>query len=192
MTATALIVIDAQESFRQRPYWSEIDLPEYLAKQQALIDGCVARGVPVVRIFHVEAQGPFSPASGYVDTLAELSISPDVTFHKHYHSALAGTPLAAWLVARGIGRLIVSGIRTEQCCETTTRHASDSGLDVDYVTEATLTFAMTHPGSGRTYSPREIKERTELVLADRFARIATVADTLAALDVARQGAAEAA
>jgi nicotinamidase-related amidase len=74
--------------------------------------------------------------------------------------------------------VIVSGIRTEQCCETTTRHASDSGYKVDYVTEATLTFPMVHPKTGRTFSAEEIKEKTELVLGDRFARIATVEHAL--------------
>ena len=99
-------------------------------------------------------------------------------FHKSKHSALVGTGLDTWLTQRGIRRLIVSGIRTEQCCETTSRHASDRGWAVDYVTGATLTFAMTHPG-GQRFSPAEIKERTELVLAGRFARIATVEEALA-------------
>ena len=184
MSTTALIVIDVQESFRHRPYWSENDLPGYLARQQELIDGCAARGVPVVQIFHVSPDGDFSLASGNVRTMDGLAIAPDAIFYKHQHSALAGTDLAAWLIARGIGRLIVSGIRTEQCCETTTRHASDSGFIVDYVSEATLTFPMTHARSGRVYSPREIRERTELVLEERFARIATVEQALAALPAA--------
>ena len=83
-----------------------------------------------------------------------------------------------WLTERGIRRLIISGIRTEQCCETTTRHASDSGYAVDYVGEATLTFAMTDR-HGRQWSPAEIRARTELVLDQRFARIATVEQALA-------------
>ena len=74
--------------------------------------------------------------------------------------------------------MIVSGIRTEQCCETTTRHASDLGFSVDYVTEATLTFPMT-AADGRVFSAADLRARTELVLADRFARIATVDDALA-------------
>ena len=178
MINSALIVIDAQESFRHRPYWSENDLSTYIARQQELINGCIERGVPVVQIFHVDAEGAFSLASGSVRTLAELTLTPDVIFHKQQHSALAGTSLAAWLIARGIGRLIISGIRTEQCCETTTRHASDSGFEVDYVSEATLTFPMTHTRSGRTYTPQEIRERTELVLEGRFASIKTVAEAL--------------
>ncbi len=178
MSNKALIVIDVQHSFRHSTYWSETDLPTYLKNQQALIEGCVQQGIPVVQVFHVEEQGHFSLASGYVKTLDELSINPDVVIQKRFHSAFAGTPLAAWLTERHINSLIISGIRTEQCCETTTRQASDSGFSVDFVSEATLTFPMTHPRSGRTYSPAEIRERTELVLEDRFARIVTVTQAL--------------
>jgi nicotinamidase-related amidase len=175
---TALIVVDAQESFRHRDYWDPADLAAYIDRQQALIDGAKARGIAVVQIFHVEPEGVFSLASGHVRTLAPLSITPDVTFHKTRHSALIGSGLPVWLTEHGIRRLLVSGIRTEQCCETTTRHASDSGYDVDYVGEATLTFAMTDR-HGRRWSAQEIRARTELVLADRFARIATVDEALA-------------
>jgi len=181
---TALIVIDVQESFRQRPYWSDADAPAFLAKQQALIDGAKARGIPVVQIFHVEDEGAFSLASGFVKTMQGLSIQPDVTFHKRSHSALVGSGLDVWLTQHGIRRLIVSGIRTEQCCETTTRHASDIGYAVDYVGEATLTFAMTGR-DGSKWTPAEIRARTELVLDERFARIASVEQALAGRELAR-------
>jgi len=48
---------------------------------------------------------------------------------------------------------------------------------------------MTHAGSGVTYSAQEIKARTELVLADRFARIMTVDAVLASLPAAASEAA---
>lgn len=178
MSRKALIVIDAQHSFRHSTYWSENDLPLYLTKQQALIDGCVQQGIAVIQVFHVEDQGHFSMASGNVKTLSELSIDPDLIIHKRYHSAFAGTPLAARLTEMGVTSLIISGIRTEQCCETTTRQASDSGFNVDFVSESTLTFPMTHARSGRVYTAADIRERTELVLEDRFARIVTVAQAL--------------
>ena len=175
---TALVVIDVQESFRQRDYWSDADAPAFIDRLQALVDGARAQRLPIVQIFHVEDSGAFSLASGHVKTLAPLSIAADAVFHKHRHSALVGSELPVWLTERGIRRLIVSGIRTEQCCETTTRHASDSGFDVDFVSEATLTFAMTGR-DGRRWNAAEIKARTELVLADRFARIASVEQALA-------------
>jgi nicotinamidase-related amidase len=176
---TALLVIDVQESFRQRPYFREDDVAAFIGRQQALIDGAQSRGIPVVRIFHVEEEGVFSEASGFVTTLAPLRIAPAVTFRKRRHSALVGSGLDVWLTEHGIRRIIISGIRTEQCCETTTRHASDLGYTVDYVGEATLTFPMTD-ATGREWSAAEIRARTELVLADRFARIATVEEALGA------------
>jgi nicotinamidase-related amidase len=175
---TAVIVVDVQESFRHRDYWSDTDFAAFMDRQQALVDGAQARGIAVVQIFHVEPEGVFSLASGHVRTLAPLAITPDALFHKHRHSALVGSGLPVWLTEHGIRRLIVSGIRTEQCCETTTRQASDAGYEVDFVSEATLTFAMTGH-DGRRWSAQEIKARTELVLAGRFARIATVEQALA-------------
>jgi nicotinamidase-related amidase len=180
----ALIVIDVQESFRHRPYWSDADAPLFFGRIQALIDGAKARAIPIVQVFHVEDKGAFSLESGHVRTLAPLNIAPDAIFQKRRHSALVGSGLEVWLTQNGIRRIIVSGIRTEQCCETTTRHGSDLGYDVDYVSEATLTFAMTD-AQGRSWSAAEIKARTELVLADRFARIATVEEALGGRAAAR-------
>ena len=174
---TALIVVDAQESFRHRPYWTSSDSKKPLVKLQQLIDGAKAEGIPVVQIFHVEEEGAFSLASGHVKTITGLVLTPDAIFYKKSHSALVGSGLDVWLIQQGIRRLIVSGIRTEQCCETTTRHAFDIGYNVNFVTEATLTFPMTDR-RGRVWSADEIKERTELVLEDRFARIVTVEEAL--------------
>lgn len=179
---TALILIDVQESFRHRPYWSETDLPTYLARTNALLQGALAAGIPIVRILHNDgpetADNAFARASGHVRPLDGL-VPHDIAveFIKHRHSALVGTGLSIWLHEQGIQRLIVAGIRSEQCCETTTRHASDEGWQVDYVTEATLTFAMRH-ASGALLSADELKQRTETVLQDRFAEICTVEQAL--------------
>lgn len=161
-------------------------MPAFAARLQALVDGAQAAGIPVVQVFHIADSGPFAQSSGFVTTLAPLRIAPDAVFYKRRHSALVGTGLDVWLTSHGIRRLIISGIRTEQCCETTTRHASDLGYAVDFVGEATLTFPMTDV-AGREWSAADIRARTELVLADRFARIATVEQALAA--PARQAAA---
>src|SRR5688500_20194982 len=53
---TALILIDVQESFRHRSYWSEAEVPRFLERTHALLDGCRAGGIPVVRILH--SDGP--------------------------------------------------------------------------------------------------------------------------------------
>jgi nicotinamidase-related amidase len=176
--ATALLVVDVQASFPARPYWRDDDAAEFLAAQNRLIAGWQALKMPVVRIFHVEPAGAFSKANGLVRPLDGLvDFEAALLVEKTVHSAFVGTPLAEWLRAAGIKRIAVSGIRTEQCCETTTRHGSDLGFEVDYVTAATLTFPMQH-ARGRAYTVAEIRERTELVLADRFATIVTVDEAL--------------
>ena len=136
---TALLVIDVQESFR---IYSDADVPAFVERIQKLIDGAKARNIPIVQVFHVADSGPFSIGSGLVKTFSQVSVVPDAVFHKRKHSALVGSGLDVWLIQNGIRRLIVCGIKTEQCCETTTRHASDMGYAVDFVSEATLTFAM--------------------------------------------------
>ena len=182
----ALIVVDVQESFRRRPYFRDAELPRFLRNVQSLIDRCAARGIALVQVFHEEPgddlDNPFAPGSGYVRAMAELSLHADAVFYKQVHSAMfgrtrEGTTLEAWLRERGIGELLVTGIRTEQCCETTTRHASDLGFKVRYVSDATLTFPM-RTRAGREVSAEEIREHTELVLDGRFARVVSTAAAL--------------
>jgi nicotinamidase-related amidase len=178
-SVNALLVIDVQQSFLHRPYFSDEELPAFLASQQSLIDRCRRRMTPVLQIFHEdESQGPsgaFSRHSGLVATLPQLDIEPAAVFRKQVHSAMfgrasSGETLEQWLHQHGIERVIISGIRTEQCCETTARHASDLGFGVSCAIDATLTFPMT-ARSGRRVSTAELREHTELVLADRFAEV---------------------
>ena len=72
--------------------------------------------------------------------------------------------------------------------ETTARVGSDLGYEVTFVTDATATFPIPHPDAPadrsveeiladpRTLSAADIIERTEWVLAGRFATIRSVAD----------------
>jgi len=182
----ALILIDVQESFRRRPYWRDDELPLFLTNLRSLLERARARHIPVVQIFHQELgddpADPFSSPSGLVREMPELAVAADAVFYKHVHSAMfaqdsQGSTLETWLRAQGVQEILVTGIRTEQCCETTARHASDLGFQVQYITDATLTFPM-RSRCGREFSAAEIRERTELVLDGRFARIVATAEAL--------------
>jgi nicotinamidase-related amidase len=180
---TALILIDVQESFRRRPYWNEAAAQPFLARTNVLLDGCAARGIPIVRILHsegpAEASNPFAIESGHVRPLDGLApFEAAAEFVKHRHSALVGTGLSVWLREHGIGQLIIAGIRTEQCCETTTRHASDEGFKVAFCTDATLTFDMRHL-DGTPLPAADIVARTTAVLQDRFATVCNAEQALA-------------
>lgn len=197
MTQTALIVIDVQESFRARPNWSAVNHPDIADRVNLLVDAARAKGDLVVWVLHTEpgTGGVFDPAKGHVrliDGLEPIAGEPVIT--KTSHNAFTTTNLQQLLTQHGIREVVISGIRTEQCCETTTRVASDLGYEVVFVTEATATTPLPHwtmPADAsleevladpRTLSPEVIVERTEYALAGRFATIRTL-DEVAALPV---------
>jgi nicotinamidase-related amidase len=180
MPTNCLIVVDVQASFTRRPYFSLDGLDGFLAAQNVMIAQARARKVPIVRVFHHQPEGdssdPFAIASGLVRPLEGLSaFDPALTVYKTRHSALVGTGLDVWLVERGIQRLVISGIRTEQCCETTARHASDLGWTVAFVPAATMTWDIALPDGG-TLRAAEIRERTTAVLRGRFAEVLAPAE----------------
>src|ERR1700741_823283 len=89
---SALIVVDAQQSFSRRPYWREDDVPAFVRQVQGLIDRFHAHDLPLLQVFHVEEQdgpkGPFSLHSGLVKTLPSLRVDPTEVFYKSVHSAM--------------------------------------------------------------------------------------------------------
>jgi nicotinamidase-related amidase len=184
-------VIDVQESFRQRPIWQAINNPDIADRVGRLVDAARAGGDLVVWVLHAEPDSGtvFDPAGGYVrliDGLVPRQGEPVIT--KTAHNAFTTTNLQQILTTRGVREVIICGIRTEQCCETTTRVASDLGFDVTFVTDATATNPIEHrdapPGRSiaeiladpLTMSTDEIISRTEYALAGRFATIRSIDD----------------
>ncbi|OJF13439.1 cysteine hydrolase family protein [Couchioplanes caeruleus] len=187
----ALIIIDVQESFRVRPLWRAVDNPEIADRVGRLAAAARAAGDLVVWVLHAEpgSGDVFDPASGHVRVLAELTpLAGEPVLTKTSHNAFTTTNLQQLLTARGVRRLTVCGIRTEQCVETTARVGADLGYAVTFVTEATATFPIPHRDAPadqsleemladpRTLPAEAVTARTEYALAGRFATIATVAE----------------
>jgi nicotinamidase-related amidase len=197
MSRTALLVVDVQESFRVRPSWQLVNHPDIADRVGRLVTAARAAGDLVVWVLHTEpgTGTTFDPAGGHVrliDGLEPIEGEPVIT--KTAHNAFTTTNLQQLLTQQTVDRVIVSGIRTEQCCETTARVASDLGYEVVFVTEATATMPLPHwtlPADAtneeiladpRTLSAEAVTERTEYALAGRFATIRTI-DDIAAVPV---------
>ncbi|MFI0897006.1 cysteine hydrolase family protein [Streptomyces sp. NPDC020983] len=186
---TALVVIDVQESFRQRESWQAASDPDVAEKVARLVGLARERGHLVVWVLHSEpgTGTVFDPDNGHVrlmDGLTPQAGEPQLT--KTAHNAFTTTNLQQILTAHGVRALITCGIRTEQCVETTTRLASDLGYDVTFVTDATATEPIEHRDAPagrplaevladpRTLLPADIIARTEYALAGRFATVTTL------------------
>jgi nicotinamidase-related amidase len=193
----ALIVIDVQESFRQRPIWQAVNNPDIADDVNALVAAARADGDLVVWVLHAEpgTGGVFDPARGHVRLLPELDYRDgEPLLVKTSVNAFTTTNLAQLLTTHGIRELRVCGVRSEQCVETTTRIGSDLGYQMTYVVDATATFPMAHPDAPadrtvaelladpRTKQADDIVAHTALVLADRgFATVRTVAEVTGTL-----------
>ncbi|HEY9411802.1 MAG TPA: cysteine hydrolase family protein [Jiangellaceae bacterium] len=186
---TALIVVDVQESFRQRPNWPAVSNPAIVEQVARLVERARSRGDLVVWVLHSEpgTGTVFDPASGHVRLMAGLEPAVgEAIVTKTSINAFTTTNLQQLLTSNGVRELVVCGIQTEQCCETTTRVASDLGYDVTFVVDATATFPIQHRDAPqgrsleeiladpRTLSTDDIVVRTEYALAGRFATIGTV------------------
>jgi nicotinamidase-related amidase len=197
----ALLVIDVQESFRRRPNWQAISNPRIAEQVGRLVDAARAAGDLVIWILHSEPGSGtvFDPEGGYVRPMDDLHPLPgELLLVKTSINAFTTTNLHQQLTRRGVREVVVRGIRTEQCCETTARVASDLGFDVTFVTDATATSAIPRAGAPEdqtvaeleadplTLSADAITERTERILAARgFATIASTDDIVARVAVAR-------
>jgi nicotinamidase-related amidase len=192
---TALLVIDVQESFRRRRNWAAVSNPDIVDDVGALVAAARSRGDLVVWVLHSEpgTGTVFDPVGGHVrlmDGLEPREGEPVLT--KTSHNAFTTTNLQQLLTEHGVREVVISGIQTEQCCETTARVASDLGYRVDFVTDATATFPIPHRDAPldrdvadlladpRTLGVDEVLARTEYALARRFATIRTVAELTSA------------
>lgn len=175
---SALLVIDAQDSFKVGNRWERRNNKAFEKNVGQLVQTFRNHGLPVIYFLHSDDDPGFertSPHYKLMDFLSPRESEPVV--HKITRNVFTSTGLPELLMEKQVRRVIITGIQMEQCCETSARVAADLGYAVDFVTEATMTFPIpNHDKPGEELDVEAICERTEYVLRRRFARIATVQD----------------
>jgi nicotinamidase-related amidase len=173
---SALLVIDAQDSFKVGPRWARRNNPAFEKNVSALVEAYRAAHLPVVFFLHTDSDEAFakdSPSFKLMDFLKPRRDEPVMV--KNTRNCFTSTTLQPHLIEKGVRRVTITGIQMEQCCETTARIAADLGYAVDFVTEATMTFPIPNwDKPGEELGVDAIRERTEYALRRRFARITTV------------------
>ncbi len=104
-----------------------------------------------------------------------------LTVTKNVNSAFHGIPdLHQWLTTDDISEVVICGITTKHCCETTARVAGNLGYRVWFVQDATHTFDPEGP-HGRLIAAAVLQEVTVTNLHQEFASIVDTADMVGAL-----------
>jgi nicotinamidase-related amidase len=174
---SALLVVDAQDSFKAAPRWERRNNLAFERNVGALIEAYRAAQLPVVFFLHTDSDEGFTTESPFFKLMDFIKPRADEpVLIKNTRNCFTSTPLQPYLLEKGVRRIAIAGIQMEQCCETTARVGADLGYAVDFVTEATMTFPIPNWDSpGEELGVDAIRERTEYALRRRFARIVTVA-----------------
>ncbi|MFE7593087.1 cysteine hydrolase family protein [Kitasatospora sp. NPDC057512] len=176
-----LLLIDVQKGF-EAPAFGPRDNPQAEQRMAELIAAWQDTDRPIVTVQH---DGPGTPLAGGTpghdlkDFVAGLTPALHVT--KTVNSAFYGTPdLHAWLQERGARQVVVTGIITNVCCETTARMAGNLGYDAIFPTDAMHSFDMAGP-DGATVPAADLARATAATLhAMRFAKVVTTEDVTGA------------
>jgi nicotinamidase-related amidase len=183
---TALINVDMQNCFVEASPISAPDGRAILDRINGLAAACRAAGILVIHTSHVlrpdrsntGVLGETAPPvrAGVLDKGSQsaalhkrLIIDPrDVLLDKPRFGAFHGTDLELILRNRGIDTIVISGIATNVCCETTAREAMVRDFRVFFLSDGTATLGM---GDA---SAAELQKATLATLGFLFAQVLTV------------------
>jgi nicotinamidase-related amidase len=179
-----LLVIDVQKGLDD-PRCGRRDNLACEDNISALVGAWRRSGRPLVLVRHDDAEAdsplaPGQPGNAFKEVLlaALEGGEPDLLVAKSVSSGFHGRPdLNGWLRERGIRQLVLCGIQTNRCCETTARVAGSLGYDMLFAIDATHTFDDTSP-DGTLITAEDFARTTAANLDTGFGRVVSTADLL--------------
>jgi nicotinamidase-related amidase len=177
---SALIVIDMQKGM-QSPRLPPRNNPQAEDNIARLLDAWRAAGLPVVCVRHIsrEAASVFAPGQAGAEFQERFApLGHEHVVEKNVPDAFTGSNLERWLHVRGIRRLVLAGVSTNNSVEVTGRTAGNLGFATTVVADATFTFDMADYG-GTLRRAEEVHLMALANLRSDYAAIASTADVLA-------------
>lgn len=190
---TALIVVDLQNCFVENSPFAAPEGPAVLERLRALARACRGAGVQVIYTAHVVRPdgsnigvigqtippvkaGVIDDGSPSADLHAGLEVQPDdIVLKKPLFGAFHGTDLDLMLRARRIDTVIIGGISTNVCAETTAREAMAHDYQVIFLADGTATIDFPGTSLGPV-TAEEVQRVTCATLGFGFAEVTSCAD----------------
>ncbi len=177
----ALLVIDMQRHFCDKASSFFVPGSDLLAvKLRDLVDAFDQCRRPVIFTRHIDSEDPNNlmlrwwsekikeedPMSHVVEVLDTKEGSVVV---KNQYDGFLNTGMEKLLRAKGVKQVVVCGVLTNLCCETTARSAFMRGFEVYFVEDGTATFS------------REMHDAALINLSYGFARLMKIDDVIRSL-----------
>jgi nicotinamidase-related amidase len=172
----ALLLIDIQNDYFPGGAM-ELAGSEQAAVQAAkLLRHFRNKALPVIHIQHLatrEGATFFRPNTSGVEIYHGVTpISGESVFQKNYPNSFRETPLLEHLRREGVTQLVIAGMMTHMCIDTTTRAAADLGFQCLLAHDACATRALTFGNS--TVPAAQVQAAFMAALNGLFAQVLSV------------------
>ena len=185
---SALLIIDMQNAFLEPGAMLEAPLGRaVIARLTKLIAECRNRGVPVIWV-RLDSSAPYGGllldkypslreqrvlfrGTHSFEFFSDLPVPLDNDFHivKHKYDAFHDTDLNTLLKNIGADTVIITGVTTNCCCESTARSAFEHDYKVAFTSDATAALE------------ERLHEATLGTVRELFGRVVTVAEVIGEL-----------
>jgi len=176
-----------QKGFRDEQYWGgNRCTPELEENITMLLTTFRNAHLPIIFVKHdsINTSSPLHPSNAgneLEDYVKPLATNNEPLLHKSVNSAFIGTDLEKRLQTQGTSTVVIVGLITNQCCETTARIAANLGFNVLFVRDATATFDRHF--EGKTIKASEMHFNTLANLNEEFATIVTSKEVQEAVEM---------
>ena len=157
---TALIIIDVQNILVETGFETE----KLLEKIAYLQDRARSKNIEIIYVQHIE--NPEAQTSDDWQLSALLNRKPDEkVFQKRYNSIFKETGLKEYLDQQGIEQLVLCGMQTEYCVDTSVKVGFEYGYKLIIPEGAVTTF------DGEDIPAETLNELYENIWEERFADV---------------------
>jgi nicotinamidase-related amidase len=169
----ALLLVDIQNDYFPGGAMKLVGSPEAGVQAELLLQAFRGAEQPVVHIQHVNTRPGatfFLPGSDGLRILASLaSIPGEPVYQKYFPNSFRDTPLLEHLRGLGITRLVIAGMMTHMCIDSTTRAAADFGFQCLLAEDACATRDLTRHGA--TVPAAQVQKAFLAALDGIFAKV---------------------
>jgi nicotinamidase-related amidase len=146
------------------------------AKAGQLLQAFRRKSKPVIHVQHVSTRPGatfFLPNTKGVEIHDSVAPQPGETvIQKHYPNSFRETPLLEHLKRLGVSELVIAGMMTQMCIDTTTRAAADLGFQCSLAHDACATRAQSF--GGVTVPAAQVQTAFLAALNGAFAKVQSV------------------
>lgn len=178
---TALVIVDIQNDYFPNGKMELEGSVEAAANAARLLAAFRDRGLPVFHIQHVSTRPgatfflPDTPGVAIHTSVAPREGEP--VLRKHFPNAFRDTPLQAELRRADATQLVVAGMMTHMCIDTTVRAVFDLGFSCRLAHDACATRMLSF--AGETVPAREVQQAFVSALHGTFATAVPASEIVA-------------